>query len=134
MAWLISAWKGTTALRPRSPSLRVRGDQLQRSGAIGFRTDETDAELDTTVGEGVEELSSRANEGAAAPAGGRRRDRELGLGADEGAAVIDMGSSTFFNSAPVTGTEAEQSPWLPLGRTAEVEHGDSVEKNDEIRV
>jgi hypothetical protein len=55
------------------------------------------------------------------------------LGADEEAAVTDMGSSTFFNSAPVTGTEAEQSRWLLLGRTVEAEPGDSVEKNEEIK-
>jgi hypothetical protein len=42
------------------------------------------------------ELGSGANEGAAAPAGGRRRVMELGLGADDGTAVTDVGTGELY--------------------------------------
>jgi hypothetical protein len=76
--------------------LRATRDHLQQSGAVGICTDETDAELDATAGEGTAELSSGANEGATAPADGRRRVMELGLGADDGTAVTDAGTGELY--------------------------------------
>jgi hypothetical protein len=76
--------------------LRATRDHLQRSGAVGICTDETDAELDAAAGEGTAELGSEVNEGAAVSAGGHRRVMELGLGANDGTAVTDVGTGDLY--------------------------------------
>jgi hypothetical protein len=115
--------------------LRARREHWQPPGAVGIRTDKADAELDAPAGEVVAaRLMGERGHGDAR----RRRDRLAWLGADDWAAVTDVGSSTYFDDQRGQGMgmdrEAEQSRGLPLGRTVEEEPGDSVEKNKEIRL